>query len=129
MGTTLESDEQATEFIKNILNLYFFTPGNFTAEFITTMGSPLICHWAYVKQGAAEAKPDAVLIGNLGKITANVLLISGRDDFICGVQESEAAREGIGAKAKHVIYEDCGHMPWIENKDESFKDLMGLLLQ
>ena len=99
-------------------------------KFVPGQTGPLIVqHWAYMKQNAVDKLPEANLVNDLDKVTADTLIISSTDDFICSVEESEVIQEAIGAKAKLIIYEECGHMPWIEKKEEFFRDLMEFLLQ
>jgi proline iminopeptidase len=65
-------------------------------------------------QAIQTARPD--LRDGLGGIEADTLVITGRDDFICGPATAEALAEGI-AKAELVILDDAGHMPYLEQPD------------
>lgn len=49
--------------------------------------------------------------------------------MFCSPEVSKAALKGIGVKAKHIVYPNCGHMPWIESRDEFFEDVMRFLLE
>lgn len=120
-------DEDLTEFIQAVLPLYFHEPAPGVAQFARDTGPLVVQNWANAKQRAADAQPEAVVIADLGRVTADVLIVSGSDDFICSVDASAQAKEAIGAKAKHVVYEECGHMAWIEKKDEFFKELLAFL--
>ncbi|KAL3957248.1 hypothetical protein ACCO45_007826 [Purpureocillium lilacinum] len=110
-----------------VLPLYFHEPAPGVAQFARDTGPLVVQNWANAKQRAADAQPEAVVIADLGRVTADVLIVSGSDDFICSVDASAQAKEAIGAKAKHVVYEECGHMAWIEKKDEFFKELLAFL--
>ncbi|KAJ6438269.1 alpha/beta hydrolase family domain-containing protein [Purpureocillium lavendulum] len=123
-------DEELTAFINEILPLYFWDPATGTAQFAEDAGGAgglVVQNWPNAKQRAADAQPEAVVVDDLSKVTADVLIVSGREDFICSVEASRFAQQAIGPKAKHVIYEECGHMSWIEKKDELFKEIMAFL--
>ncbi|UNI18605.1 hypothetical protein JDV02_004860 [Purpureocillium takamizusanense] len=124
-----DSDADLTSFIEAVLPLYFYGPERGgVAQFAADAGDPLVVqNWPNAKQRAADAQPEANVIGDLSRVTADVLLVSGRDDFICSVEASAQAREAIGPRARHVVYEECGHMAWIEKRDEFFKDLLAFL--
>lgn len=123
------SDEELTERIQSILSLYFVEPKSGVAEFAKDTGPLTVQIWAKTWQNKANRLPEAALIDSLGKVTGSVLLISGQDDMFCPPEVSKAALQGIGANAKHIIYPNCGHMPWIESKDEFFRDVMRFLLE
>lgn len=127
-----KNDEEATEYITKILPMYFVKPETAFPAFINTMGNPPppIRHWAYVKQNAADDKPEAALVKGLEKVTAEVLVITGAQDFIIGVEGSQFVVDGVTAakSRKHVVYKESGHMPWIEEKEAFFKDVLEFLV-
>jgi proline iminopeptidase len=49
----------------------------------------------------------------LGRIDADTLVITGREDFICGPAAAEVLVEGIRG-ARLVVVEDAGHMLFLE---------------
>jgi proline iminopeptidase len=53
----------------------------------------------------------------LGEITAPVLVVAGRHDFICGVRWARMLHEGISG-SRLVVLEDSGHMGHIEQAGE-----------
>jgi proline iminopeptidase len=122
-----DSDENMTNFLQDVLTLYFFDPETHLAEFAASMGPRLIQFWPSSKQEGPDSSPEADLVQGLNKVTADVLFISGADDFICSTEMSRMAAEVVGSKARHVVYEKCGHMPWVENKDQFYKDVLAFL--
>jgi proline iminopeptidase len=50
---------------------------------------------------------------NLGRIDAEALVITGRDDFICGPAAAQVLADGI-PRSELVIIEDAGHMLHLE---------------
>ncbi|HEY5520686.1 MAG TPA: alpha/beta hydrolase [Candidatus Limnocylindrales bacterium] len=54
--------------------------------------------------------------GSLGDIRAPTLIITGRDDFICGPAAAAELQHGI-ADARTVLIDDAGHMTFVEQPD------------
>ena len=54
--------------------------------------------------------------GSLGDIRAPTLIITGRDDFICGPAAAAELQRGI-ADARTVLIDDAGHMTFVEQPD------------
>ncbi|KAK2601523.1 hypothetical protein QQS21_004908 [Conoideocrella luteorostrata] len=129
MRKTFTTDEEITKHIQRIITLYFFDPESGVAEFARNTGPLNVQLWASTRQDEADEMPESNLFDNLDAVTADTLLISGSDDFICTVAASRAAQKGIGSRAKHVVYQDCGHMPWIESEEAFFRDVKEFLLQ
>jgi pimeloyl-ACP methyl ester carboxylesterase len=59
-------------------------------------------------------------------VKARTLCMFGREDAICFVQEGVKTVEGIEG-ARLVVYEDCGHVLWIEKEEEFFRDVLAFL--
>ncbi|KAK5998649.1 hypothetical protein PT974_01030 [Cladobotryum mycophilum] len=129
LDTVLTSDEHATEWLGSFFDLYFVRPDTGRPEFALNTGPLNIRHWAYMKQNAVDNLPEASHVEDLDKVTADTLIIISTEDFICSVEESKYIQAGIGANAKLIVYDECGHMPWIEKKDDFYRDLMAFLLQ
>ncbi len=53
----------------------------------------------------------------LGEITVPTLVIAGRHDWVTPVGESELIARGIPG-SELIVYEESGHMPFIEEQDE-----------
>lgn len=62
----------------------------------------------------------------LPSISAPTLIITGRDDFICGPVWAEMLRQGIPG-SRLVILPDCGHFAQIEQPDAFFGEIVALL--
>jgi pimeloyl-ACP methyl ester carboxylesterase len=50
----------------------------------------------------------------------------GSDDAVCFVQEGVKAVKEIEG-VRRVVYEECGHMLWIEKEEEFFRDVISFL--
>ncbi|KZV87501.1 alpha/beta hydrolase fold protein [Exidia glandulosa HHB12029] len=69
-------------------------------------------------QAMAEAQ-HADQAEHLSKITAQTLVIVGRHDFITPVPVSELIVSRVPNATLH-IFEDSGHLPWVEEKDKFY---------
>ncbi|KOS17436.1 AB hydrolase superfamily protein YclE [Escovopsis weberi] len=123
----ITSDEVLTDRVLAFFDLYYHDPDRFRHVFAESTGPISIQHWTYLAQNKADAVPEADAAGRLGDVTGQTLIMSGREDWICSVQASAAIKDGIGARATHVIFEESGHMPWIEESDKFFKVLLDFL--
>jgi len=52
-------------------------------------------------------------------VQADTLVIFGREDALCSVAAGEKTREGVEG-AELLVFEDCGHFPWIEKPEKFF---------
>lgn len=57
-----------------------------------------------------DLRPD------LGRIAAETLVITGRDDFICGPAAAQVLADGI-PQAEVVLLDEAGHMTFLEQPD------------
>ncbi|KAB8069775.1 Alpha/Beta hydrolase protein [Aspergillus leporis] len=120
-----DTDEGFTEWVDTMWPLYFFDPGRWVEVLRGDIGARIMRvreHEAvYGKGGWLERVGDGVL-ERLGDVSAETLIISGRGDLICGVGIGERTRIGIPG-ARLLVYEECGHFPWIEQRERTFKDI------
>lgn len=79
------------------------------------------------EQSLADRQPQTSLIDGLGEVTTQILLFSGADDFVCDVEAAKFLHEEIASSAKHIVYEECGHMPCMYKRLEFYKDLLKFL--
>lgn len=128
-GKAQETDQEATDGTMEMFALYFYDPVTGVPAFAEQTGPLVVQAWARTHQYAVDDLPEASLVDDLDKVTADVLLISGEDDFIVSVASSKVAKEAIGDKAKHVVYPNCGHMPWLESKERFFSDVSQFLFE
>jgi len=106
------SDENLTEFVGQILPLYLQRPEK-NLKFAQGQLSGRIASYAFRAQVAADqaAKVDQIVL--LDQIRAAVLIISGRHDWICPVAVAERLHQDI-PNSRLVVFEESGHMPWLE---------------
>ena len=72
---------------------------------------------ARIQQSVWKSLGDYDLIPQLGKITCPTLVIHGRDDPI-PVESSIKGAEVM--KARLVVLDDCGHVPYVEQPERLF---------
>jgi pimeloyl-ACP methyl ester carboxylesterase len=86
-------------------------------------------HRPWLERSAAGASPEPLRAFNetsfdlrpdLGRITAPTLVITGRDDFICGPAAAAELAAGV-ARAEVVLLDGSGHMTFVERPD-AFRD-------
>ncbi|KAJ2978855.1 hypothetical protein NQ176_g3585 [Zarea fungicola] len=120
----IETDEDATQYLIDIINLYFVNPDVSAQIYADDKGPTMVQEWPMRKQYAIDKQPENDVLLGASKVTAETILFTGREDWICSVESSTYAKELIGANAKLVVYENCAHMPWLDNKDQFFQDLI-----
>ncbi|KAF7586842.1 hypothetical protein BBP40_008250, partial [Aspergillus hancockii] len=120
-----DTDEHFTEWVDTMWPLYFFDPGRWVGVLrgsIRGQIMPVKCYEAvYGKGGWLERCGDRV-VERLGDVRAETLIISGRQDLICGVRVGERTVRGIPG-ARWLVYEECGHFPWIEQRERTLRDI------
>ncbi|USP82844.1 alpha/beta-hydrolase [Curvularia clavata] len=84
--------------------------------------------WAFLRQSACDSKPENRLphVADAGRVTAETLIIWGRDDPMCSLTAADALAHGIPG-AKLVIFDDCGLIPWVEKPAEFLSSVRGFL--
>ncbi len=115
------SDDTLEKFIAQILPLYLHSPEKSLPLAREQLAGP-ISSYAFTSQFAAD---KALVIDQtkwLSAIRGKVLIMVGREDFICPVTLSERLHEGI-PQSQLVIFEKSGHLPWMEEPITFFAEL------
>jgi proline iminopeptidase len=120
------SDESLEAFIAQVLPLYLHRPEKSLPLAQEQLSGP-ISSYAFASQFAADAAFPTDQIKFLGAIRATVLITVGRHDYICPVALSERLHEGI-RDSLLVIFEESGHLPWLEEPDAFFAELERFLI-
>ncbi|KAL1979662.1 hypothetical protein VTN96DRAFT_5389 [Rasamsonia emersonii] len=126
-----ESDEQATQYWKDILPLYFFDPDSGVPQLLRAMGKDLVSAWCQHAQGTCDAeqlyRPTRPMVQKLKDVRAKTLIIAGKYDMICAVDNGQQTQRGIPHGAELKVYDRCGHFPWIERPEKTEEDIVGFL--
>jgi pimeloyl-ACP methyl ester carboxylesterase len=120
------SDDSLEAFIAQALPLNLYSPEKSLPLAREQLSGP-ISSYAFASQFAADAAFPTDQTKSLGAIRAKVLIIVGRHDYICPVALSERLHEGI-PESLLVIFEESGHVPWLEEPDAFFAELERFLL-
>ncbi|OTA04389.1 alpha/beta hydrolase fold family protein [Trichoderma parareesei] len=117
------TDEGFAQVIRSFLPIYFYNPDAFyrSKELSSLQSVPL---WNYQTVNGADREVHQQE-AELGKVTAKTLIISCRADPVCTPAQAMATQKGIRG-SKLVIYDECGHFPWLE-KEETFRDIIDFL--
>ncbi|OJJ31608.1 hypothetical protein ASPWEDRAFT_176672 [Aspergillus wentii DTO 134E9] len=123
-----QTDEEFTRHVRAILPLYFVEPKRFVPVLEQSIGDRFMPVWCYRSVYGCDNKLSnpTQMIDGLTKIRAKTLMIFGKEDMICGLSIATRTKEGIDG-AQLIVYDDCGHFPWIEKKEETFNDIVAFL--
>ncbi|PMD21575.1 alpha/beta-hydrolase [Hyaloscypha hepaticicola] len=105
---------------------YYFADPNKTPETLESDLGDGISLWAMQGWSIGQQEHPFPHAQELGAVKARTLCMFGMEDAICFVQEGVSTVEAI-EDAKLVVYEDCGHVLWIEKEVEFFRDVLAFL--
>jgi pimeloyl-ACP methyl ester carboxylesterase len=120
------SDNSLEAFIAQVLPLYLHSPEKSLPLAQEQLSGP-ISSYAFVSQFAADAAFQIDQTKSLGAIRAKALIMVGRHDYICPVALSERLHKGI-PESRLVIFEESGHLPWLEEPNAFFSELERFLI-
>lgn len=128
-GKYEHTDKDKTQWLLDIFPLYFERPDSGMPAFQACTGPLVVQVWASDHQDKAdEYEPEVSLFDQLNKVSGQVLFLSGQTDWICNPKAGEAAQKVIPDRARFISYPECGHMPWIEARQQFSKDVEAFLL-
>lgn len=107
-----KTDEAFTEYFKKRVGFYFYDPSKDVPVFLKTMTRPMS---ASAHQPFLEVPPVSQVppLSDLGKVSAETLIVEGRQDPACPLDESERIHAGI-VGSKLIAIHKSGHFPWID---------------
>ncbi|KAL5093518.1 hypothetical protein Trisim1_010248 [Trichoderma cf. simile WF8] len=115
------SDEGFAQVIRSFLPVYFYDPDASTRS--TELSNiQSVSLWNYQLLHGSDRnvhyqEPE------LSKVTAKTLMIFCRADPVCTPTQGEATHKGMPG-SKLIIYDECGHFPWMEKEEETFRDIV-----
>ena len=119
--TPWTTDEEFRAGLDRIVPIYFYDPEQYVPQFAKTRSRSQSV-WVWRTFGAAEEKTPLNELASLGNVKATALVMTGRQDFCCGPLVAEKIRSGI-PHARLVVFDHCGHLPWIEASSEFFREV------
>jgi proline iminopeptidase len=119
------TDEEFTQYFKERAGFYLYDPSKDGAAFLQTMTNTMT---ASIREAFLESPPpsQAPPLSDLEKIRAKTLIVVGRQDPACPLDESERIKLGIKG-SKLVAIDKSGHFPWIEHPTEFFPPVIQFL--
>ncbi|KAL5361434.1 Alpha/Beta hydrolase protein [Aspergillus floccosus] len=123
------SDEEFARSVDALWPVYFHDPARYVGELRAAIGPvarmSLWCYRGVYGSDARLERPEQMVEG-LGAVRAKTLIIFGADDLICGLRIAERTKLGI-PDARVLVYDRCGHFPWIEQKAKTFHDIVAFV--
>jgi len=113
------SDEELAELALREFPFYFARFGDREQAYLRTLAGEIPCGDA-LKLFNEEIFGVFDLRPELSRISAPTLVLTGRDDFICGPVNAQELHEGI-AGSELVLLDDCGHFVFVE-QPQAFAD-------
>jgi pimeloyl-ACP methyl ester carboxylesterase len=117
---TPKTDAEFTQWFRDTAAFYQYDPAKDNAAFLRTVTEPLTAA-AYALYTSNPLKTAVPPLSALVAITAQTLVVVGRQDPVCPVAVSEKLQQTI-AGARLEIYEKTGHFPWTEQPERFFSD-------
>lgn len=118
-----DTDDELTASVNSIWPLYFHDPAKYTDELLHAIGDQKMSVWTYRWQAHCDrnlANPTQMADG-LKYVRAKTLVIFGQEDMIIGLKIAVRTMEISGAEM--ITYKECGHFPWIEQKEFTLRDI------
>ena len=122
----LASDADLSAFVAELLPLYLQSPEKNLALAREQLLVEPISLYAFEAQNAADKAAGSDQTVLLDQVRAPTLVMEGRHDWICPVPIAERLHAGIG-NARMVMFEESGHMPWIEEPEKFAAELIQFL--
>ncbi|PGH23900.1 hypothetical protein AJ80_01962 [Polytolypa hystricis UAMH7299] len=119
-----ENDEELRRFVEMTSPIYFFDPEKNVPLYLHSLGTGPMEFWCFESLQLCNKDPETGgrLIEGLPKVMAKTLMIFGRDDAQCTVDNLHQTAKEI-PHAQIVILDQCGHFPWLEKPTETFDAL------
>ncbi|KAL5351194.1 hypothetical protein ACLOAV_003045 [Pseudogymnoascus australis] len=112
-----ETDEEISKGLIQALP-YYFADTSKTHIVMENLG-PLVSAWAFNAHRIYDEKSPFSHVAGLHLVTADTLVLCGREDGICSVAAAERTEEGI-ERCRLEVVEDAGHFPWVEKPNDFF---------
>lgn len=115
LAADFESDEEMLHKLPIIWPLYF---KNYDVEACRRLMENSILT---ISGGARDGEIEAYnMMPRLGEIQIPALVMAGRYDFVCPPSQAHILHDGL-SNSELVIFEDSGHLPYIEEPEIFFK--------
>ncbi|KFY88127.1 hypothetical protein V498_06899 [Pseudogymnoascus sp. VKM F-4517 (FW-2822)] len=119
-----ETDEEVSKGLIQALP-YYFADTSKTHIVMENLWS-LVSAWAFNAHRIYDEESPFSHVAGLHLVTADTLVLCGREDGICSVASTERTDEGI-ERCRLEVVEDAGHFPWVEKPNDFFPILVKFL--
>lgn len=119
----VETDDDATRLIGDILPLYFCTLD--MAERFMAECEDMTCRVEAMVAEEAQSV-DRAAIDVLPTIDVPTVIVAATDDFVCSPPKNQRVHHAIRG-SKFVLVEKAGHFPWFERPDQFWAGLNSAL--
>ena len=120
-GTFVDSNEEMQEFYQVLGPLYSYT----VSEGEEAPDVP--CNVPVLNFGFGEFLHQFDFLNGLANITCPVMIMWGKQDWIFDIKQSELLVEKI-PDCELDVFDECGHMLWIDQWDKFFSKMKGFLM-
>lgn len=119
-----ETDAEFTESVRGLWPLYFVHPERHVHELVQAIGNRTLSLWCEQAQGWCDQNLEnpMQMVDGLKDVQAKTFMIFGHGDMICGMGIAERTLQSIPS-AQLVAYDECGHFPWIEQRERTLEDI------
>jgi pimeloyl-ACP methyl ester carboxylesterase len=120
-----QDDDAFKQFMLDAFHLYFYKPELHVPKLKDMWtGKPSI--WARGTRHGSEREDGWIMEKELGKIEAKTLVLAAKQDRCCAPEVSEVVASGV-TDSTLVLLDECGHLPWLEAREEYFDVLVKFL--
>jgi pimeloyl-ACP methyl ester carboxylesterase len=122
---TPKTDEAFTQYFKDRIGFFTYDPSKSVPAFLKTLTNTMTAsiNQAFLESPSASESPP---LDDLAKVRAKTLIVEGRQDPVCPLDESERIHTGITG-SKLVEIDKSGHFPWLEQPAEFFNAVVDFL--
>jgi len=118
-----QSDDDLTNTLVDLMPFYFAHPETHAKTWQEMIASSVVQFWPFTKQRKADNNQPTP---ELEKIQARALIVVGDQDPFCTVRTAERIHASVPSSTL-VVFNDCGHFPWSECKENFFTEVLKFL--
>jgi proline iminopeptidase len=122
-----DTDTAFTAYFRARAGFFVYDPKKDAATFLSQLTNTMTAsvNHAFIESPAPADTPP---LSDLGKITAQTLVVEGKQDPVCPLDEAQAIQAGI-THAQLQAIDHAGHFSWVEQPAEFFGPVQQFLQQ
>lgn len=118
------TDKENGDRFREMLPVYFHVPEKTIARLPSPFPAEIPVWNGMMIYGKDRGHTKRSQGPELGRVKAKTLMIFGAEDPVCTPTAARATQKGIRG-SELIVYEACGHFPWLESQETFFKDVVG----